>query len=192
MFKLTEKIKNWLIENSDTRMARVTLGVISFAESSFFPIPPDIFLAPMVVAKPTKWLKYASIVTIFSVVGGLFGYLIGLVLFHSVAEPLINFYHWQDEVARVGEMFANNSFVAIFVAAFTPIPYKVFTIAAGIFRINIFIFIVASILGRGIRFFILAGLMKFIGEKYGNQIFKYFNYALITLIILVAIYFIVV
>ncbi len=192
MFKLTEKIKNWLIENSDTRTARVTLGVISFAESSFFPIPPDIFLAPMVVAKPVKWLKYASIVTIFSVIGGMFGYTIGLVLFHSVAEPLINFYNWHAEVARVGEMFANNSFTTIFLAAFTPIPYKVFTIAAGIFKINIFTFVIASILGRGIRFFILAGLMKFIGEKYGNLIFKYFNYALITLIITIAIYFIVV
>ncbi len=192
MFKISEKIKNWLIENSDSRTARVTLGVISFAESSFFPIPPDVFLAPMVVAKPARWVRYATIVTVASVVGGLFGYLIGFVLFHSIAEPLINLYSWQDEVAKVGALFENNSFMTIFLAAFTPIPYKVFTIVAGLFKINIFVFLVASILGRGIRFFMLSALMKYVGEKYGNLIFKYFNYILITLIILVAIYFIVV
>ncbi len=192
MFQFTSKIKNWLLENSDSRSARVTLGVISFAESSFFPIPPDVFLAPMVVAKPARWIRYATIVTVASVVGGIFGYMIGLVLFHSIAEPLINLYSWQDEVAKVGTLFENNSFMTIFFAAFTPIPYKVFTIVAGVFKINIFVFVAASILGRGIRFYLLAALMKYVGEKYGNLIFKYFNYILVTLIILVAIYFIVV
>ncbi len=183
-------IKEWLIKNINRPVANFVLYTIAFTESSFFPIILDPFLALMVVFHHKKWLKYAFWSTTFSVLGGIFGYIIGYWFFEIAGEPLVNLYNLHEELQKLGEVFADNSFLAIFLAAFTPIPYKIFTIAGGLFHINIFIFITASILGRGIRFFTLAALMRFVGEKFGQRIFKYFNLILILLVILIVLYFI--
>lgn len=184
----SEFIKRWLLENIDKPISSFVLYVIAFTESSFFPIILDPFLAFVVLLNPKKWLKYATLATFFSVLGGLFGYLIGYWFFELAGEPLIELYNLTGELQQLGLVFSSNSFLAIFLAAFTPIPYKIFTITGGLFHINISIFIFASILGRGIRFFLLAFLMRFVGERFGTKVFKYLNLILISLVILIIAY----
>ena len=157
------------------------LFLISFAESSFFPIPPDLLLMPIVARLRSKWRYYAAITTIASVVGGIFGYLIGALFFNFVGTLLVKTYHLEKELEQVSMLFQQNAFWAIFTAAFTPIPYKIFTIAGGLFRIDSLTFIIASILGRGMRFFAVAYLMKLFGGHIGKLAFKYFN--LLTLVV---------
>lgn len=178
MFKvLKEKILSTLTndETSDKK-SDFLMGALSFAESSFFPIPPDFFIFPLVVKKPTRWFRLAMIVSATSVLGGLFGYLIGFSLFETIGRPIVAFYNLESEMAKIGEIFYENDFLAIFLSALTPIPYKVFTIAAGLFHTNLWHFILASIIGRSARFFAVAYAGKFFGEKYGNLIVKYFNW----------------
>lgn len=175
-----ELIKDSLIKNIRGKNAKWWLFGISFAESSFFPIPPDFYLMPVVAQNRNKWVYFATITTISSVLGGLFGYLIGFFLFETVGLWLVRIYNLGEELVLVKTFFNNHAFLSIFTAAFTPIPYKVFTISAGLFSLNIFIFIIASILGRGIRFFIVSFIMKIFGERISLMVFKYFN--LFTLI----------
>jgi membrane protein YqaA with SNARE-associated domain len=172
-----DKIKNSLMRNVSGPNAKWWLFAISFSESSFFPIPPDFYLMPVVARNRGKWLYFALITTISSVLGGLFGYLIGAVFFETVGKWLISLYHLEKEIETVSLFFNQNAFLSIFTAAFTPIPYKVFTISAGLFKLNIFIFTIASILGRGMRFFAVAYIMKLFGEKISNVVIKYFNIA---------------
>lgn len=173
----TECIKCFLIRNVSGPHAKWWLCVISFSESSFFPIPPDLYLIPVVARNKHKWFYFAFITTISSVVGGLLGYFIGSVLFETVGKWLVSVYHLEKELETVGTFFNQNAFLSIFTAAFTPIPYKVFTIAAGLFKINIYTFVVASVLGRGMRFFTVAYIMKLFGERISNLVLKYFNVA---------------
>ena len=163
--------KTKLLEKIRGKHALTWLGVLSFAESSFFPIPPDFLLMPMVIAEPSRWKRYATVTTVASVVGGLFGYAIGALLWSVVGAKLVSFYHLETELALVGTYFTHNAFWAIFTAAFTPIPYKLFTIAAGLFHINIPIFIVGSILGRGLRFYVVSYLMNVFDPMIANNSF---------------------
>ncbi|MDD4804185.1 MAG: DedA family protein [Candidatus Pacebacteria bacterium] len=172
-----EYIKISLMRNISGPNAKWWLFGISFSESSFFPIPPDFYLMPVVARNKDKWLFFAFITTLASILGGLFGYFIGAVLFETVGKWLVSVYHLEKELETVGVFFNQNAFLSIFTAAFTPIPYKVFTIAAGLFKLNIFVFMMASILGRGMRFFIVAYVMKLFGEKISNIVLKYFNIA---------------
>lgn len=174
-----------MLANADTSRSRFWLGALAFAESSFFPIPPDVFLIPITAVARSKWAYYALLTTFWSVVGGLVGYLIGFLFFEWLGQPLISFYSLEDEFLRVEKLFSDNSFLAIWLAAFTPIPYKVFTIAAGFFKINLATFVVASIIGRGMRFFAVAFLMKLSGLTVGNLAYKYFNLATAVLAALV-------
>jgi membrane protein YqaA with SNARE-associated domain len=146
------------------RHATWYLSGLSFAESSFFPIPPDVMLAPMSMAKPGSAMRYALITTLASVVGGLFGYLIGAFFFEWI-EPWLQQSHYWDKYQHGREWFARWGFWAILVAGFSPIPYKVFTIAAGTLGMNLPLFVVGSALGRGGRFFLVAGLMAWGGER---------------------------
>lgn len=170
-----DKIKNSLMRNVSGPNAKWWLSAISFSESSFFPIPPDFYLMPVVAKNRDKWLYFALITTISSVLGGLLGYFIGAVFFETIGKWLVSLYHLEKEVETVGVFFNQNAFLSIFTAAFTPIPYKVFTISAGLFKLNIFVFTLASILGRGLRFFAVAYIMKLFGEKISNAVIKYFN-----------------
>lgn len=140
------------------------LGVLSFAESSFFPIPPDVMLAPMTLARPQQAWRLALLTTLTSVLGGLFGYMIGLFLFELI-EPLLHQAGYWDTYLLARAWFDTWGFWAIFLAGFSPIPYKVFTIAAGTISMALLPFIVASMIGRGARFFLLAGLIRLGGPR---------------------------
>jgi membrane protein YqaA with SNARE-associated domain len=174
------RIRDWgrdfMSHHSSKERAPWWLALISFAESSFFPVPPDLFLSAILISqKGAHWLRLAVITTLASVAGGLFGYLIGYFFFNFVGVPLISFYHAEPAFREVEQLFSGNAFLAIFLAAFTPIPYKVFTIAAGFFKINLPVFIIASLIGRGLRFFVVAYLFKTFGEGIGNLLYRYFN-----------------
>lgn len=140
------------------------LGGLSFAESSFFPVPPDVMLAPMSLANPQHAWRFALITTIASVLGGMFGYLIGALAFDLIEPWLRSSRYWAPYETAV-EWFRQWGFWAIFVAGFSPIPYKVFTIAGGVMSMALLPFTVASIIGRGARFFLVAGLMAWGGQR---------------------------
>ncbi|MEZ5584331.1 MAG: YqaA family protein [Candidatus Competibacteraceae bacterium] len=140
------------------------LTSLSFAESSFFPIPPDVMLAPMALTQPDKAWYFAGLTTVASVLGGLFGYLIGLFLFELI-EPVLHQAGYWDTYLRAHAWFEIWGFWAIFLAGFSPIPYKIFTITAGTIFMPIVPFILASVVGRGARFFMVAGLMRWGGAR---------------------------
>jgi membrane protein YqaA with SNARE-associated domain len=145
------------------------LAGVSFAESSFFPIPPDVLLAPMTLAQPPRWVRFAAITTATSVLGGLLGYLIGVLALEAVTPLLHRVGYWHHfETARA--WFDEYGFWAIFIAGFTPIPYKVFTIAAGAAQMALLPFVLGSTIGRGGRFFLVAALVRFGGAPIEHQI----------------------
>ena len=187
MKRLREKIQNWLLNLSE-KSKNFWLAVIAFAESSFFPVPPDPFLMLAIFNKPKNWIRYTLNISIFSVLGGIFGYLIGFLFFDVVGQWLIDTYHLVGEFETVRELFAKNAFWAVFVSAFTPIPYKIFTIASGFFVVNIISFIVASLLGRTIRFFIVGAISHFLGKRFAQTFLKYFDIIAILVVILLVLY----
>ena len=140
------------------------LSGLSFAESSFFPVPPDVMLAPMSMAQPSHAWRYAGITTLASVLGGLLGYLIGYYAFDLI-QPWLQESHYWDNYQHARNWFVEWGFWAILVAGFSPIPYKVFTIAAGTLAMSLPLFVVGSIIGRGGRFFLVAGLMAWGGPQ---------------------------
>lgn len=165
------------------------LGILSFAESSFFPIPPDVMLAPMSLANPNKAWRFALITTLASVLGGLLGYFIGATLFDALEPTLRASSYWAHYQTAV-QWFKDWGFWAIFVAGFSPIPYKVFTIAAGSLSMALLPFTLASIIGRGARFFMVAGLMKWGGPSMETALHKYVDrigWATVALIVLAVI-----
>ena len=150
---------DWTLRLDDSPNALVALGIISFIESSFFPIPPDILMIPMIIARPSRAWLIATVALVTSVLGGLFGYFIGAVLFDTVGQPILDFYG----KAEAGEVFAQkfNEYGAwaVLVAGVTPFPFKVITIMSGWTGLSLPVFITASILARGLRFFVVAGLL---------------------------------
>lgn len=174
----------WTIHWAKTPQAPFALFGIAFIESSFFPIPPDVLLIAMVVASRKNWLRNATICTIGSVIGALFGYFIGWSLYETVGKAIVNTYHLEPMMTLVGRKYAENAFLTVFTAAFTPIPYKVITIAAGLFHISIVTLVVASIIGRAGRFFLVAGALRIFGEKIEKSIEKYFDILSIIFILL--------
>lgn len=148
------------------------LGGLSFAESSFFPIPPDVMLAPMSLANPSRAWFFALLTTVTSVAGGLFGYLIGSYAFELI-EPWLRTTHYWAAYEQAQAWFGEYGFWAIFIAGFSPIPYKVFTIAAGAASMALLPFALASLIGRGARFFLVAGLMAWGGERMEATLRRY-------------------
>ena len=141
---------------------RALFGV-SFAESSFFPIPPDLLLVPMVLSRRERWIWYATVATIGSVVGGIVGYLIGVLLFEQVAQPILSFYGYGAEFASFQQRFNEYGVWIVIIAGVTPFPYKVITIASGATGLSFPLFVVASIFARGLRFFIVSALLYVFG-----------------------------
>ncbi|GAB4298756.1 MAG: YqaA family protein [Thiohalomonadaceae bacterium] len=150
------------------------LATLSFAESSFFPIPPDVMLAPMALARRDRAWYYAMLTTLASVVGGAAGYLIGYFAFELV-EPLIREAGYWERYERAREWFDAWGFWAVFLAGFSPIPYKLFTISAGVITMNFPLFMLASFIGRGARFFLVAGLMVWGGEPMERSLHLYID-----------------
>jgi len=154
------------------RHAEAYLAAISFAESSFFPIPVDVMLAPMCLARRDRWIRLATIATLFSVLGGLAGYAIGYLLFDSI-EPWLRESHYWDAYLTSQQWFSDYGIVVVFVAGFSPIPYKIFTIAAGVAGLGLPGFLVASIIGRAGRFFLVAGLVRAGGKQFEEILSKH-------------------
>lgn len=145
------------------RFAVPALAGVSFAESSFFPLPPDILLIPMVLAERAKAWWYAFVATVSSVIGGLAGYAIGVFFFTAVAEPLLEFYGYGEQFAEFQTWFSDKGAWIVLFAGITPFPYKVITIASGTVGLSLPVFLIASIVARGLRFSIVAGLLYFYG-----------------------------
>lgn len=161
---MLRRLYDWVMALAAGRQAPYALAGVSFAESSFFPIPPDVMLIPMVVANRKAAWRTATICTIASVLGGLFGYFLGAFLFEPLARPIIEFYHYGEAFERLQQWFADYGLLIVFAAGFTPVPYKVFTIASGFAGLALPVFIIGSIISRGARFFIVAGLLYLYGE----------------------------
>lgn len=155
---LYERVLRWAAH----RHASWYLGVLSFAESSFFPLPPDVMLAPMTLARPDRAWQYALLTTLTSVAGGLLGFAIGYFALEMVEGLLLDWGYW-DGYLRARDWFARWGFWAVFLAGFSPIPYKVFTISAGALAMNPLLFLLASLIGRGGRFYLVVGLIRFGG-----------------------------
>ena len=157
------------------KSSKFYLGLVSFIESSFFPIPPDAMIIPMVIAKKKEFIKIFLIASIFSVLGGVLGYLIGY-LFSDFAMYVIEFYNYEDKVKNLKlSMSEGSGFIAwlsiLFLAGFTPLPYKAFTIASGLIAFNLPVFIIVSLISRSLRFFIVA----FLSYKFGELFTEYMN-----------------
>lgn len=164
-----------ILELSGKPRSEWVLAIISFTESSIFPIPPDFLLLPMTLAKPLKWLRLALITTIFSVLGGILGYFIGLFLWDVVGEKIINIYNLETNFNYFKDEYNSHGAIIVFLAGFTPIPYKLITIASGGMKLNLLTFILASLISRGLRFFIIAGIIRIFGVTAKKYIEKYFN-----------------
>jgi len=181
------------------KSSKYYLAGISFIESSFFPIPPDVMIVPMVIAKKNDFLKIFFISTIFSVLGGIFGYLIGS-LFFDIGMQIMNFYGYEDKVSFLkNSLTQGNGFYAwlgiLFLAGFTPLPYKVFTIVSGLISFNIMIFIFISLISRGLRFFIVSYLSYKFGEvftKFMDQHgSKWFTLVGVLILIIIVIFYLI-
>ena len=177
---------NWTIHWAKTKQAPYALFGIAFMESSFFPIPPDVLLITMVIANRKKWIHFAAICTIGSILGSLFGYFIGWSLFESVGKAIVNTYNLEEIIKLIGEKYKENAFFTIFTAAFTPIPFKAITITAGLFKIPLQTLIYASLIGRSARFFLVAGALRLFGKKIADSIEKYFDIFSIVFVVLLA------
>jgi len=183
-FGLIRKLYDWVLSWAHKKYSSAALFILAFAESSFFPIPPDVLQIALSVSKPKKSFFYALIASVGSVLGGILGYFIGLFLFDTVGSFIINTLGYQAQFNTVGDLYKSYAFFAILVSALTPIPYKVFTIAAGFWQVGLLPLIAASIVGRGARFFMVATLIYFFGPKMKEFIDKYFNLLTIIFIIL--------
>ena len=182
--KFLKNIYIWTLKKAEHKNAKWYLSLISFAESSFFPIPPDILLIPMALASKTKALLYAFICTLSSVLGGVFGYAIGYFFFNSVGLYIVEFYHLENSFSIFENYYKEFGILIVLGAGITPFPYKFITIASGVFGLNIYLFVIVSIIGRGFRFYLIAILLYFFGEKIKLFIDKYFNILSITFFIL--------
>jgi len=156
---MLRKLYNWTLSLAETRYALWALAAISFAESSFFPIPPDILLIPLILARPSRAFMIAGVCLVASVTGGLLGYYIGAQLFDSVGQPVLAFYGKEAYFDQFKETYNAYGAWAVLVAGMTPFPFKVITILSGATALNLPVFILASIVARGARFFIVAGLL---------------------------------
>jgi membrane protein YqaA with SNARE-associated domain len=174
-FTLVRRIYDWVLSWADSRYGPVALFLLAFAESSFFPIPPDVLLMALALGARKRSLQFALICSVASVLGGLAGYAIGALAFDTVGRPIIEFYGAAGKYDTVGKLYEEHGFWIVFLAGFTPIPYKVITIAGGVFKISLLPFTIASIVGRSARFFLVAGLIYAFGEPVKAFIDKWFN-----------------
>ena len=179
---VARRLYDWTIHWAKTPYAVWALFLLALTEASFFPIPPDVLLIAMALGAPRRSLRFAAVCLAGSVLGGCLGYGIGMFLFGAVGKPIINFYGAWDTYNSISLGFRTHGFFYIFAAALTPIPYKVFTIAAGACSVKFGVLVVASVVGRGLRFFAVGALFRFFGPTVKRFIDRYFN--LLTILLL--------
>ena len=184
---MLKKLYHWVLHWSETPYGSWALFLLAFAESSFFPIPPDVLLIALAVGKPEKSWKFAAICSLGSVLGGMLGYLIGWQFMAAVGDRIVAFYGLADKVDYIEMLYNRYDAWAVGIAGFTPIPYKVFTIAAGAFEISFPVFVAASAFSRSARFFLVGALIYFFGPGIQSFIDRYFNIlAVVFTVLLVA------
>src|SRR3972149_1955478 len=182
------RLYNWVIHWADTKHALAALFLLSFSESSFFPVPPDVLLAAMSLGVPRKWLRFALLCSVASVIGGIFGYLIGMFLWSMIGEWVYVHLGFggltRENFMKFQEWYGKYDFWIVFTCGFTPIPYKACTISAGVAKINFIGFLIASMMSRSARFFMVAGLLGWKGEQIKPVLEKYFNWFSLALVAL--------
>jgi membrane protein YqaA with SNARE-associated domain len=180
------RLYHWVLHWAETPYGTPALALISFAESSFFPIPPDVLQIALSVSKPRRSFYYAAVSAVASVLGGIAGWLIGYAFWQAVDGFFMAYVPGfsEENIAYVSRLYHENAFLAIFAAAFTPIPYKVFTITAGVFNVPLPVLVAASGLGRSGRFFLVAACIYFFGPRVKALLEKYFEFATILLVVL--------
>ncbi len=189
---MLRNLYNWVLHWADTPYGVPALSLVSFLEASVFPIPPDPLLMALCLGKPRRSLWYAAVCSIVSVIGAVFGYMIGWGLWELVDNFFFTYVFSHNAFLYVSGMYEENAFIAILGAALTPIPFKVFTVTAGVFKINLMILILASAIGRSGRFFLEAALIYFFGEQIRTFIDRYFNILVTLFFILLMVGFIVI
>ncbi|SHL41793.1 membrane protein YqaA, SNARE-associated domain [Desulfatibacillum alkenivorans DSM 16219] len=172
---MLKRLYNWVIGWAESPHGVWALAILAFAESSFFPIPPDALLIVLALGMPKKAFKFAAYCSVGSILGGMFGYFLGWQFMDAVGFKIIEFYHLTDKYAHVQELYATYDAWITFAAGFTPIPYKLFTIAGGAFKINFPVFCLASAISRSARFFLVAACFYYFGPAIKPYIDKYFN-----------------
>jgi len=178
-----KRLYDWVLSWAHSPYGVVALFVLAFCESSFFPIPPDVLLIALSVSLPKRSYYFALICSIGSVFGGLLGYYIGYAFMSAVGMPIIEFYDLTSQFENLQTIFTDYDAWAIAIAGFTPIPYKVFTISAGAFHVNLLVFAIASLVSRSARFFIIGTLIYFFGDRIQAFIDNYFNVLSIAFVI---------
>ena len=181
---IIRRLYDWVLHWAETPYGMWALFLIAFAESSFFPIPPDVLLIALAISIPTRAFHFAMVATIGSLIGGIAGYGIGMFGYDSIGHPIVEFYHGQEIMQAIKEWYDKYGFWAVLGAAITPLPYKIFTISSGMFSFDFFQFMIASIIGRSVRFFAVAGLIWKFGKPIKGFIDKYFNLLATLFIIL--------
>ncbi|MDF9827097.1 membrane protein YqaA with SNARE-associated domain [Ereboglobus sp. PH5-5] len=191
---IVKRLYNWVLHWADTKYGLPALCAISFVESSFFPIPPDVLLIALCMGAPKRAFKFVFYCALFSVLGGILGYYIGYALYEEVGRRIIDFFHYQEAYAYVGKLYGDNAFLSILTAGFTPLPYKVFTIAAGVFheQVGLMTLVTASALGRTGRFLLVGAAIYFFGPPVKRLLDKYLEiFCVIFMVLLIGSFFIV-
>lgn len=182
---MLRRVYDWVLGWADHRYGGLALLLLAFAESSVFPIPPDVLLMALALGKPGAAFRFALICSVGSVAGGLAGYLIGWLLMDGLGRPILELYNARAAYAEVEQRFVAHGGWAVAIAGFTPIPYKVFTIAAGATQLSLSSFVLASVVSRSARFFLISGLIYYYGPTIKVFIDKYFNILTIVFTVLV-------
>ncbi len=177
------RLYHWVLGWADRPGGPVALFGIATAESFFFPIPPDVLLIPLALGRPRRALWFASLATLGSVLGGIVGYVIGSTLYQSIGQPVLELYGYMEHYDKLGGMYSEHLILTLGTAGFTPIPYKVFTIAAGAFAVPFPAFVAISAVSRGARFFLVAGLIRLFGDPMRRFIERWFDLLTVALVV---------
>ncbi len=184
--RIFRRVYDWVLHWAETPYGAPALFLLAFVESSFFPLPPDVLLMALCLAAPRRSFRYGTLASSGSLLGGIGGYALGFGLWSAISDLFFQYVpgFTPEGFGRVQDLFARYDFWVVFTAGFTPIPYKIFTIGAGVFKINFMMFVLASALSRSLRFFILAGLIYTYGNQIRTFIERYFNALTIAFMIL--------
>jgi len=181
---MLRKLYDWVLRWAETPYGSWALFILAFAESSFFPVPPDILLIALAISIPAKAFRYALICSAGSVLGGIAGYVIGYQFMDLVGFRILNFYGLMEKYDIISDLYGRYNAWAVGIAGFTPIPYKVFTISAGAFKINFPVFLMASVVSRSARFFLVGWLIYKFGAGIRSFIDRYFNILAVVFVVL--------
>lgn len=191
ILSLPGKLYKWSERLADSKHAERSLYLLTASEAIFFPIPPDPLLMAMIFHNNSRWLRYSLLTIVATIIGGIIGYIIGWTLFESVGDWIITNLHIQDNYNSLSDNFRENGAIVVFAAALTPIPYKVVTLTAGASGVNFGVFLLASIVGRSIRFLAVGALAHYLGKRHKEKIEEYINRISVLIVLLVVLFLLV-